>query len=53
MNKLQSLYLRYGGANTVRIALIAMFVIIALAAATPVGAARYIPCPEGNGSTMI
>ena len=53
MEKLQSLYLRYGGARTVRIALIAMFVIIILTAATPVGAARYIPCPEGNGSTMI
>jgi len=53
METLQTLYLRYGGATTVRIALMALFVLITLAAATPVGVARYIPCPEGNGSTMI
>lgn len=53
MERLQTLYLRYGGTKSVRIVLLIALALIALASATSVGADPIVPDPECNGGCMI
>jgi|YNPNPStandDraft_1061719.scaffolds.fasta_scaffold89000_1 hypothetical protein len=53
MERLQTLYLRYGGTKSVRVVLLVALALIALASTTPVGAARIVPNPECNGGCFI